>query len=94
MNSQTPASGTLHILNKPPGHPRFTACLAAVQDTDLLLLTENAVLALVDGHSTLPAAVHGLQADCRARGVDGGAREVDYLGMVELTDRFSRIISW
>ena len=37
---------TLHILNKPPEHPRSVACMNALRPGDALLLTENAVLAL------------------------------------------------
>ena len=41
MTSTQPANPTLHILNKPPGHPRFETCLQAIQDCDQLVLTEN-----------------------------------------------------
>mgnify|MGYP001627782360 CR=1 FL=1 len=94
MSNQTDSLSTLHILNKAPGHPRFTACLVAMSEGDLLLLTGNAVLALVDDNVRLPASTQALAADCKARGIGGDAPLVDYRGMVQLTDRFSRIISW
>ena len=37
---------TLHIVNKPPDHPAFGACLSSITDQDGLLLTESGVLAL------------------------------------------------
>ncbi|MFL1405202.1 DsrH/TusB family sulfur relay protein [Marinobacter sp. M1N3S26] len=94
MSNQTENTPTLHILNKTPGHPRFTACFVGMAEGDLLLLTENAVLALVDDNIRLPESTQALAADCEARGVGGGIPLVDYRGMVQLTDRFSRIISW
>lgn len=88
-------SPTLHILNKAPGHPRFEACLSVFAADDLLLLMENAVIALADKNSSLPACVCALSADCQARGIaTRGVELVDYAGMVQLTDRFPRIISW
>lgn len=94
MSSRTAPIPTLHILNKAPNHPRFEACLAAQDEGDLLLLTENAVLALSDRRIQLPSSIRALASDCQARGISGEGRLVDYTGMVELTDRFSRIISW
>lgn len=89
---------TLHILNKPPGHERFLACLDAIAPQDVVLLTENAVTALADVSVALPDGTLALSADCEARGLGGPAAEnigrVDYQGMVSLTDRFDRIISW
>ncbi|MFW5824226.1 MAG: sulfurtransferase complex subunit TusB [Marinobacter sp.] len=90
------AIATLHILNKPPGHERFHACLQAAAPGDTLLLVENAVTALADTAMTLPQTTCALAADCRARGLGDSVRveQVDYVGMVALTDRFGRVISW
>ncbi|MGM0569163.1 sulfurtransferase complex subunit TusB [Marinobacter sp.] len=89
---------TLHLLNKPPSHPRFHSCMAALQAEDHLLLMENAVIALADSSVALPPDTSALVRDCLARGLAEGVRDgvtlVDTRGMVELTDRFQRIISW
>lgn len=94
----TDNSTTLHILNKRPDHHRFQACLDALGPGDVLLLIENGVIALTDAGIHLPEGTHVLQADCEARGLATGpedeVEQVDYLGMVYLTDRFSRVISW
>lgn len=91
-------SPTLHILNKPPGHERFLACLDAIAPGDIVLLVENAVTALADVSVALPDGTLALSADCEARGLGRSEAEntgrVDYQGMVRLTDRFVRIISW
>ena len=96
MTSTQPANPTLHILNKPPGHPRFETCLQAIQDCDQLVLTENAVLALADRSVTLPAACKAMKADVDARALDEQARTatIDYAELVRLTAKHSRIISW
>lgn len=90
------AAATLHILNKSPDHQRFRACLDAMAPGDVLLLIENAVIALADAGITLPEGTRALQADCEARGLATADKveQVDYLGMTHLTDRFSRVISW
>ena len=94
----TDTTAALHILNKHPDHPRFGACLDAMAPGDILLLIENGVLALVETGLQLPEATHALKADCDARGLGTqsrkGGKEVDYTGMITLTDRFSRLISW
>jgi tRNA 2-thiouridine synthesizing protein B len=89
---------TLHLLNKAPSHPRFRNCLEAIGPDDQLLLLENAALALADSTVALPPGTSALAPDCKARGIgdsfsDKVAR-IDSAGMVELTDRFQRIISW
>ncbi|MFC4260467.1 sulfurtransferase complex subunit TusB [Marinobacter lacisalsi] len=95
--TNTPVA-TLHILNKRPEHHRFRACLDAMAPGDVLLLIENAVLALADAGVHLPEGTRALQADCVARGLVTRPGEkvelLDYLGMTHLTDRFSRLISW
>ncbi|WP_289101710.1 sulfurtransferase complex subunit TusB [uncultured Marinobacter sp.] len=96
MASTQPANPTLHILNKPPGHPRFETCLQAIQDGDQLVLTENAVLALADHSVALPDACKAMKADVDARALDEQARTatIDYAELVRLTAEHSRIISW
>lgn len=89
---------TLHILNKHPDHERFRVCLGAMAAGDSLLLIENAVIALADTSLRLPPGTHVLKADCQARGLGSGANcqveQLDYAGMVQLTDRSPRLISW
>lgn len=85
---------SLHILNKRPSHPRFTACLDAVADGDVVLLIENAVVAFADADTRLPVDVLALAPDCHARGIESDHSTVDYAGMVALTERFQRVISW
>jgi tRNA 2-thiouridine synthesizing protein B len=89
---------TLHILNKPPHHPRFERCLEAFGRDDRLLLTESAVLA-VSIPDLLPAnRVSALSADLEARGLSAlmqdGITPVDYDGMVALTAESAQIIHW
>lgn len=94
---QAQDTGTLHILNKAPGHPRFATCLSSLSDQDTLVLTENAVLALADAHSVVPEHTVALEADLEARGISGmvtGAQKISPAQLVGLTEHHSRIISW
>lgn len=59
---------TLHILNKPPEHPRFRQCLAMLGQHDVLLLTEDAVLALASASLPPGTSCQVLAADLQARG--------------------------
>jgi tRNA 2-thiouridine synthesizing protein B len=92
------AQPTLHLLNKAPSHPRFPVCLGSVGPEDHLLLIENAVVALTDNSVTLPPRTSAMMPDCQARGLaDLVGSTMDLVtpaGMVALTDRFQRIISW
>lgn len=89
---------TLHILNKPPGHPRFQRCLDALIAGERLLLLEGAVLAV--SAPFLPAGdIYALEADLEARGLWGAASEssvnvADYDRMVTLTAESEQIIHW
>lgn len=88
---------TLHILNKPPGHPRFRQCLALLGPHDMLLLTEDAVLALAAGQLPPGIPCRALASDLQARGlhpVAGPAEIIDYADMVALTIQAHRVISW
>lgn len=91
------AIGTLHILNKPPGHPAFKLCLGSMAPEDTLLLTENGVVALADRETELPARIYALAPDMKARAIaepEAGANAIDYDGMVALTIEADRVISW
>lgn len=87
---------TLHIVNKSPELPRFVRCLAALAETDQLLLTENAVIALADATIALPQATYALAADLEARCLEGRETTtvIDYPGMVRLTADADRVICW
>jgi len=87
---------TLHILNKAPDHPRFGRCLSAIHADDLLVLTEDAVLAMADTSLRLPAHWQAIDADARARsiGTDHAGKLIGYADLVQLTEHHSRIISW
>ena len=79
----------LHILNKTPGHSRFSACLAALKPGDSLLLIEDGVLACADTSTRWPEQVKlmALDADLRARGIApvAGISATDYAHWVTLT---------
>jgi len=94
--SSAPTRITLHILNKSPEHPRFHHCLASVSGHDALVLTENAVLALADNTITLPARCFVLVPDLEARSLTSltRAQTTDYAGLVRLTTKYERVISW
>ncbi|MBI42750.1 sulfurtransferase complex subunit TusB [Marinobacter lutaoensis] len=89
---------TLHIVNKAPDHPRFRRCLAMLAPGDTLLLIEDAVLAT--GLKALAADVPclALAPDLRARGLEVSTGQrietTDYAGMVALTAKARRVISW
>lgn len=89
---------TLHILNKPPGHPRFQRCLAALDEQDQLLLTESAVLAMTDPGDLPWQRTSALVADVEARALSRAAKDrvtlVSYDEMVRLTVESERTISW
>lgn len=88
---------TLHILNKPPEHPRFRQCLAMLGQHDVLLLTEDAVLALASASLPPGTSCQVLAADLQARGIRpdaGTAQVIDYSDMVALTIHARRVISW
>lgn len=90
---------TLHILNKPPGHPRFQRCLEALGDGERLLLIESAVLFVSTPGLPGTGNTYVLEADLEARGLaeidsGGSATIVDYDAMVVLTAESEQIIHW
>ncbi|MFO8140657.1 MAG: sulfurtransferase complex subunit TusB [Marinobacter sp.] len=90
-------NGTLHLLNKVPGHPRFVTCLTTLSDQDRLVLIENAVLALSDTDTTLPPHTVALETDLEARGLSdtvASEQRISHSQLVQLTEHYSRIISW
>lgn len=85
---------TLHILNKPPEHPRFAECLGMSSPDDALLLIENGVLALASPERLSDRKVYALSPDVRARGLTASEGLLDYTDMVSLTLKAERVISW
>lgn len=89
---------TLHIVNKPPHHPRFERCLEALGNDDRLLLIESAVMAVSIPDFLPTDRVNALSADLEARGLNavmqGGVTAVDYDEMVALTAESKQIIHW
>lgn len=92
---------SLHILNKAPGEPRFGACLSDLASGDILLLTENAVIAVVDKSIDWPksVAVQVLVHDLEARGLKDAALGngwscVDYPEFVTLTTESEKVVCW
>lgn len=88
---------TLHIINKAPDHPRFSACLEALAENDSLVLIENAVTALVFDKLPLPPC-YALHPDVNARALSQssmpGVKMIDYPGLVALTETHQRIVNW
>ncbi|MEP1216005.1 MAG: sulfurtransferase complex subunit TusB [Marinobacter sp.] len=88
---------TLHILNKPPDHSRFSLCLAAIGPEDGLLLTENGVLAVTQRLAINRERCFALAPDLDARGLSSHiSREqaVTFDGMVGLVASAENVISW
>ena len=103
-------NGTLHILNKSPGHARFSACLTHVLADDALVLLEDGVLGAQHPLlRQLPASVtvYILEADAQARGLarlsatsscdsasGSSIKWCDMLMLVKLTESHPHIINW
>jgi len=101
---------TLHILNKPPGHPRFTLCQRQLAEGDTLVLLEDAVLGFRQPGLARPGVdLFVLRADAFARGLahvshsgssaPGGAQLLDELvcdmaRVVDLCVSARRIVNW
>ncbi|XKH00775.1 sulfurtransferase complex subunit TusB [Marinobacter nauticus] len=96
MTRNQAQTSTLHILNKAPEHPRFEACLGALSPGDILVLSENAVLALPARQPGLPEGTLAVAADLAARSLEDGfaGQAIGYAELVRLTEQHSRIISW
>ncbi|TBW54789.1 sulfurtransferase complex subunit TusB [Marinobacter halodurans] len=91
----------LHILNKAPNLPRFAACLADLEAGDQLLLTENAVLSILDNGICWPHGVTlcALKPDAEARGVavENAAIQIDSIDFrefVNLTLNADKVVCW
>lgn len=87
---------TLHILNKTPGHHRYSACLSAMGPDDGLLLIENGVLAVTQSLD-VGIQYYALAPDLAARGITAenqGVQMVSFDDMVALTSAAGNVISW
>lgn len=96
---------TLHLLNKPPGHPRFALCQAQLNEGDSLVLLEDAVFGF--DRPELERSISRLfvlRADAVARGLtsDSGSTKArklaelqcDMAEVVELAVTHSRTVTW
>jgi tRNA 2-thiouridine synthesizing protein B len=63
---------------------------------DILVLSENAVLALTDENAAIPENSLALAPDLAARGLgkDFEEQAISYQDLVRLTEEHPRIISW
>lgn len=89
----------LHTVNKSPfSHNSLESCLRFINDGDVLLLTEDGVLAAAAETSKsslvkdalVQNKVYALQADLKARSIDtliDGVEVIDYDGWVKLLEQ-------
>lgn len=93
----------LHKFNTSPfSHSTIGDSLARVQSKDGIVLTEDAVYALLDDtlclkFSSLSVQIYVLQADVLARGLvqqSHSFESIDYSDLVDLTLTFDKVISW
>ncbi|MGS2720257.1 sulfurtransferase complex subunit TusB [Paraglaciecola aestuariivivens] len=92
----------LHKVSTSPfSHLDLQHCLARLQRTDALLLTQDAVYAVMDVSflsvlSKLPA-VYLLQEDANARAIkleNPHFKSINYADFVELSLKYPQVISW
>lgn len=93
----------LHILNRPPSSSLvYREALAAMSDTDRLLLVEDGVLGALTSQVRHFQQVEGrlfvLREDLHARGLEGqcdaSVQVVDVDGFVTLTEEADKTVSW
>jgi len=93
----------LHILNKPPSHPRFKACLAGIGPSDAIVLIEHGVIGIraLTEQVGNDVKVYALEADLEARGLQAVASAasdtisiIDYRGMVDVAAAYPDSVSW
>lgn len=97
---------TLHILSRSPfTDNQFGSCLRLLGPEDGLLLTGDAVYALLPGSPPLQAleqipsdiALHALAEDLDARAIQKrpiGLQVLDYLAFVDLCCHYDKVNSW
>ena len=93
----------LHKFNTSPfAHSTIRDSLKRIQSADGIVLTEDAVYALIDKTlclklSELTDHIYVLQADILARGLANQCHSfsnIDYSELVNLTLKFDNVISW
>ena len=99
---------TLHTVNKSPFRTAtLLQCVRRCQPGDAVLLIEDGVYGAIAGTDLATAvkaasdgvAIHVLDGDLRARGIDeskvpADVRRVDYGGFVDLVAEHDRTVSW
>ncbi len=93
---------TLHLVNHSPARSdALAACRTVLRAGDGLLLFEDGVLAALDGSlGAVPEGVRMLvlEADLRARGLDGRIdaqlERIDHAGMVAACAAHDRVVTW
>jgi len=87
---------TLHVLSHSPfADNRLASCLRLLGKDDGLLLTGDAVYALLNADlAHLQGRVYALEEDVRARSIDADAQLVDYPGFVQLSIDFDKVNTW
>ncbi|EIK96418.1 sulfur relay protein TusB/DsrH [Pseudomonas sp. M47T1] len=87
---------TLHVLSHSPfTDQRLASCLRLLGKDDGLLLTGDAVYALLnDSLAHLQGRVYALAEDVQARGISTDATVVDYPGFVQLSIDFDKVNTW
>lgn len=92
----------LHKVSTSPfADKKLQQCLQKMADEDGLLLTQDAVYALLDKQNLKSAGalknLYVLEDDMQARGItlgDVNATIVSYAGFVELSLQYHKVISW
>lgn len=90
----------LHILNTSPfqNSTVFTCCFQAARAGDVILLIEDAVLAILTPEKLPPLDMYVLACDLQARGILDRTptrfQIIDYNGFVDLTLQHTPIQTW
>jgi|AntDeeMinimDraft_4_1070355.scaffolds.fasta_scaffold00088_53 tRNA 2-thiouridine synthesizing protein B len=92
----------LHILNKPPDHPRHGRCLDALEAGDVLVLMESGVLVLTGGtrFPSIPdnVQVYAIGGDLatysQMPAPEVAFESIDYRGFIELVCRIGSPLNW
>ncbi|WP_287813619.1 sulfurtransferase complex subunit TusB [Pseudomonas sp.] len=87
---------TLHVLSHSPfSDQRLASCLRVLGARDGVLLTGDAVYALLnDDLAHLAGRLYALEEDVKARALTTTAQVVDYTGFVQLSIDYDKVNTW